>query len=400
MTGLRVSLLALGVAVAASALFPGCSSDAVTFDETMGPPPAEGAGGEGDDGAAGGETTGAGGSGGEGVWTPPDGDPIEAEALTWTFIEFPESRCRDGSSTGIGVSLNPESNRVMIFLEGGGACFNRLTCAANPSSFDSEDFDGFDGGLFDRDNEDNPVADYNFVYVPYCTGDVHAGDNPAGVVEGLGEQMFVGYANMRLYLDRVVPTFLEADKVLLTGISAGGFGAFATADLVQRTFGPTEVVVLDDSGPPMRPPALASCLQEEWRTLWGLDNTVLADCGANCQDSSDFLVDFALHLTDTYPNNHFGLFSRRADSVIRTFYGAGRNECAGGLTPISEDDFTDGLDGFRTEVEGRNFGTYYQNGSQHTVLRSDGLYRTEVGEVPLTTWIADLLEGRTSNVSP
>src|SRR5690348_4731360 len=48
------------------------------------------------------------------------GAPITTPANQWTWVDFPEALCRDGSSTGIGVRLNPNSNKVAIYLEGGG----------------------------------------------------------------------------------------------------------------------------------------------------------------------------------------------------------------------------------------------------------------------------------------
>ena len=33
-----------------------------------------------------------------------------------------------------------------------------------------------EGGIFDFARADNPFADYCFIYVPLCTGDVHLGD--------------------------------------------------------------------------------------------------------------------------------------------------------------------------------------------------------------------------------
>ena len=52
------------------------------------------------------------------------------------------------------------------------------------------------------------VAGWNLFFVPYCTGDLHAGNNPrAGGGNGVpADQSFVGYANMAHYLKRIVPT--------------------------------------------------------------------------------------------------------------------------------------------------------------------------------------------------
>ena len=59
------------------------------------------------------------------------GAPITAPAKTWTWVNFPDAVCDDGSPTGIGVSLNPASKDILIFLQGGGACWDYDSCAVS-----------------------------------------------------------------------------------------------------------------------------------------------------------------------------------------------------------------------------------------------------------------------------
>jgi len=380
----------LGLASAGATLLA-CGGGEVEFEN-------EGAGGNS---GTGGSTTsvGGGGDGGAGGTIITDGDPIEAPANAWTWVDFPDAKCRDGSTTGIGVNLNPDSTEVAIFLMGGGACWTGLTCASNPSSYGSADFNGMNlgSGIFDRTNADNPIADWNLIFVPYCTGDVHAGSNPDGMVAG-SPQMFVGYDNIKAYLNRIVPTFPNATKVLLTGSSAGGFGAASTSYLVQRTFGDVEVVTLDDAGPAMRGEYLAPCLQTAWRDTWGLDETFLGACGSNCPDDSDFLVDYVKWVSDEYPTRRSALLSTTGDQVIRGFFGLGENECAS-LSPMSTQKFQEGLNAFADEVQDNpQFGIYYAPGSVHTFLGGSGYYNTEVNGVRLVDFVSDLIDGTTSQV--
>ena len=92
-----------------------------------------------------------------------------------------------GESSGTGDNAtgmrHGSSDRLVIYFEGGGACFDAATCLLNDgfSNFNAPQFTAWantlgGGGMFDADAADNPVADWNFVYVPYCTNDVHAGD--------------------------------------------------------------------------------------------------------------------------------------------------------------------------------------------------------------------------------
>jgi hypothetical protein len=95
-----------------------------------------------------------------------DGDPITGTDKTWTWIPFPDTQCRDGSPAGVSVNLNSGSNKVMIFLEGGGACFSADTCGSNPANVPTTAQKPANvTGVFDRANTQNPVGDWNFVYV-------------------------------------------------------------------------------------------------------------------------------------------------------------------------------------------------------------------------------------------
>jgi hypothetical protein len=347
-------------------------------------------------------------------------------ADTWTWVPFDQALCRDYTSTGIGLNVHPGATKLMIFLEGGGACFNALTCNPNlyPAHFDATTFTDLtttgylgssDSGVFNRADPANPVKDWNFVYVPYCTGDVHAGDQPAGTVPGvfvpdggLQSQAFVGYRNIGLYLARIVPTFPDATQVLLTGASAGGFGAAANYIRVAKAFGSVPVYLLDDSGPLMDSPHVAQCLSSEWVSLWGLDKTVLADCGSDCSNNGHYFIDYAKHAASAYPQIPMGLIDSTGDSVITQFFGFGGMSCTAIGVPETAADFAAGLQDIRAQLAGNpNFGAYVFSGTRHTTLESTTNLDAQTvpaagdaGTVALTDWIAQLLAGQVTNAGP
>src|SRR5262249_29862487 len=237
---------------------------------------------------------------------PTSGQPLTAPDMMWTYTDFPDTKCRDGSPAGLAVSLNSASTKVMIFLQGGGACFDSVTCGTNPTNTSAQKT-AQTAGVFDRSNAANPVKDWNFVFIPYCTGDTFIGTKDDGMVQGVtGMQHFMGRPNMEKFLNRIVPTFPKATQVLLTGVSAGGFGAASNSYLVQRAFGSVPVTMIDDSGPPMSSMYIPTCLQQKWRTTWGLDGSLLADCGASCPNKDDFTMDytkFVMKLADMRGGN-------------------------------------------------------------------------------------------------
>ncbi len=346
--------------------------------------------------------------------SPADAAPNFGQPITgltpgsWTWVDFPNAHCRDGTATGIGVSPSSTgSAKLMIFLEGGGACFNSTTCGTNPSHFDAVTFGAqFSAGesnlgIFSRADTSNPVADWNMVYVPYCTGDVHAGAAPNQTVPGvIGAQQFVGYTNMTQYLSRIVPTFPSVTRVLLTGQSAGGFGAALEYVQTTRFFGQTPVDLLDDSGPLFGNTYLAACLQEQMTALWGMSSTFIAqDCGSDCNDPTNDLLLYWKHLPKTYPSARFGFVDSTGDSVISSFFGFGANDCKSfiALTPSQ---YEAGLLDMRTQVSANaNAGSFLFGGTAHTSLVSAYTTRT-VANVKLEDWVTSLVTSSVANVGP
>ena len=341
------------------------------------------------------------------------GEPVSAPANAWTWVDVPDVKCRNGSASGFGVRLKPGSKKLFIYLQGGGACFNNLTCSVNPTSFGTGDFDGWKStqggtGIMSDTNAANPVKDWNAVFLPYCSGDIFGGSAPSSnVPSGPQGQTFTGATNMLAYLKRIVPTFPEVDQVLLTGSSAGGFGAAVNYDRVAQAFCPRPVVLVDDAGPVMSDTYLPPCLQKRFRDVWNLNAGLPAGC-TNCSDpvTSGGLVNVLPHLASKYPQGRFGLVSADQDSTIRFFMSFGNDNCQN-------------IDGFPSDYAGPKFsqglaelrdtylkptaiaGTYYVPGTTHTFLGTDTFYSTTVQNVTLPNWIAALLKGDPpTNVGP
>ena len=325
-------------------------------------------------------------------------EPLQPTAMQWQYFEIPGTKCLDGKPAGFSVNFNPDSTKLMVYLEGGGACFNTYC----DSLFTPGPNQPTTGGVFDRTNTANPVKDWTWVYVPYCSGDVYAGQADAMLAGKM--RSFNGYGNMTAFLERWVPSF-HADQVLLTGSSAGGFGAAVNFPQTQHAFGATPVTLIDDSGPPMTSDVFPPCLQTLWRTTWGLDKTILAECGSDCSDNTNFIADTLDHMRKEFPDMHGGLFSSTADQTIRAFAGygwsGGYNMCKDTPNAVTATVFQQGLDELRTNVmKTPGFGTFYITGSSHTILRSAGYYSTKIGDATVASWVGGTLAGTTANLGP
>ncbi len=330
--------------------------------------------------------------------------PIDVSVLepgVWSWFQFPNTVCRDGSQTGFSVNVSPSgSKKIMFFLEGGGACFDELSCAGNLSHVQSTSVST--GGVFDRTNDENPFEEYTMVDVPYCTGDVHAGNNPDGGVGGQ-KQQFVGYPNTGYFLRKIAASFPDTEALVFAGSSAGGFGVAANYGQALAAFPSIPVFLLDDSGPFMRQPPLAHCLQSEFANVWGLDRSVLAECGADCEGQDDWMLALARHWV-TRSKYATGLISATGDGTISLFWGFGANDCTSPIPlPISAADFAAGLTDIETQMEpDENFGAYLYGGSNHTVLEDGLFYSTTVdGGGSIAQWARTLVEAnQVTNVGP
>jgi hypothetical protein len=182
------------------------------------------------------------------------------------------------------------------------------------------------GGFFDRTAAANPFRDYSYVYVPYCTGDIHAGDSVTTL--GTATAHFVGYANLTAYLARLVPTFPSASSIVLAGSSAGGFGALYNWDHVQAAFPGVPMTLIDDSGTLMPPDILSKGFgQSAQAAAWNTAATQPPGC-TGCAADFDALYDY---YAQEFPTARASLLSYVQDSTLPSYYG------------IAEADFETGL---------------------------------------------------------
>jgi len=318
----------------------------------------------------------------------------------WVYVPVDGARCMNGSPTGIGVNLGT-SGDLVIYLEGGGACFNSSTCShvAHPSGWGPDNFDSeitpYNIGIFDRIDDANPLRDATFVFVPYCTGDVHAGSNPTG----MGNRAFVGYANVGHDLDLIVPQSTQVKRVVLTGSSAGGFGALLNYDRTQVAFGTTPVLLVDDSGPPLGDNYLTPCLQQLFRTTWNLDAALPAGCTTCTQADGGGLANALGYLADAYPDRRFGLVTANRDGVVRSFFGYGYPDCVAGAAgnPMPETEFAAGITELRDQTLANhpNFRVYTKDSGQHVwLLFEPGKIspRTDGTGKHLSDWLSEMLD--------
>jgi hypothetical protein len=160
--------------------------------------------------------------------------------------------------------------------------------------------------------------------------------------------------------------------------------------------------MIDDSGPAMSNKYIPPCLSNLERTLWGLDNTILKLCGADCPAGGDFAIDYAKHVAKISNGAVGGLIESNQDAVIRAFYGIGtdngKNDCMGALFTTSMDGmlFEQGLLDYRmlmTQIY-PNFSTYFPASTQHTWLTGASVFTQTTDNVKMIDWVTSIIAGK------
>jgi hypothetical protein len=251
--------------------------------------------------------------------------------LTWTWVPVAGSVCSDGSSTGIGVERAAgASPNVLVFLDGGGACWDYVTCwqlhtsSSGPfgaAELDARIRDRRAGSILDRDLPGNPYKDYTFVFVPYCTGDVHSGATsptyfPSGRPWYHHGRVNVSKAFELLATAADVPA---PAKVVVSGASAGGFGSLLAFKKAKAAWPGAKAYLVDDSGPPLA--NIPEATLAAWQLAWDLGTVVADVCGAACATLPPTLAPVIPALAAAYPADRFALLSSTQDEVIRAFFG-------------------------------------------------------------------------------
>ena len=404
--GARAALLVLSIlalAACGGGDAPPIEPDAGALPVDAGPPPGRDAGPRTDAGPVMPMDPGACDTWG----SAPEGAPLEGLSEgRWTWVDVPEAHCMDGSSTGFGVRLGT-SPRLMMYLEGGGLCFDAVTCAgvANPDGFSATRFRAVESdldayGIFSKTDASNPFRDWTVVYVPYCSGDVHGGTR----VDGFEGREQVGYLNVGRFLSRLVPTFRDVhpvERAVLIGASAGGLGALANYDQVQRAFECTPVDLIDDSGPILGDDTLRPCLQQKAIDLFGLP--VPADCPQCALPDGGGLSSLWTYLTLRYPERRFALLSNTRDQTMRQFFGIGLSPRCNFPIGMSGEVYEAGLIDLRDRVLSPHdrIHTFFVDGDRHTFVYEQ-LGRVTSGGTTLSAWLGAMLDGDASwsNVAP
>lgn len=299
-----------------------------------------------------------------------------------------DCQCADGSEYSFYVrDADPE--RVLLYFQGGGACFTAETCAFATGSYkstttaDDAPVGRAATGIFDLDAPDNPFAGYSIVFVPYCTGDVFLGDRANDYGNGVVVE-HRGFVNATAAFDEMVRRFPDATEIFVTGSSAGGIPSPLFAGLAADAYPQARVTGLADAAGAYPDVAgVNAFIGGVWGSLasvpaWGST----ADVTQETWSIPGLFTRAGLE----HPDLVLARYDNAYDRVQATF---------AALAGVGADDLLTLIDANEAAVEaaGVDLDAFVAPGTDHTVLMSPEMYSLEVEGTRFVDWLTDLVVG-------
>jgi hypothetical protein len=238
----------------------------------------------------------------------------------WQKIELPELTCGNGSQYKFFVNYSDKSNNTVLLFEGGGACWDFASCsggvrgAANATGIPDTHMDRAQYMNLLRRDETNPLKDWNMVFVPYCTGDVHTGSKVATYANPDGGAALtyrhVGHDNMLAIVAWMKTQFTPIPKLLVTGYSAGGIAALQNYYYIREGLPAQCGYLLNDSGPAFHSDGPSKQVQAQTRGAWGIDALLEDFKGTLPVSLAELKADVGLlntALADKYPGDRLSM---------------------------------------------------------------------------------------------
>lgn len=332
--------------------------------------------------------------------------PDNPKVGRWYYVT-PEGAVNSDGTPWCGQLKLGRENRVMVYLLGGGVSLDEYSASQSYTAVGNSAFyyDRDDGvsdarlknGIGSND-ERNPFRDWTTIVVPYTTADFHAGAGEAGYTAQDGSTQVIhhnGYANCTALLKKVSPLVGEPDALLITGYSAGGFGAAMLAEDIIGYFPETENITVCVDG--------ALLVNENWkgvaRDRWHAPEKILErmTTGNLCLDHLSALHEARgnVKILFTCSTRDGGLAKYQSYIDGNTY---APSEAYG---DVMEENLRVTVAALQENIPGCgvyiwNHIPYTNSGTltKHTILYSKALFEPVSADVSIAEWISDAVDGR------
>ena len=309
--------------------------------------------------------------------TAPEPTDAPVVAPTWETVDAPsDCMCADGSAFHFYLR-EASPTKVLFYLEGGGACFSGDMCKPGSGTY-SETISPISKledspGIFDFANPENPFADYSVVYVPYCTGDVHAGNITKDYGNGVVTQ-HKGFINASNALNTMIKRFPNTTQLVVAGSSAGSFPTPVFAGMAGDQLPNADLKVFADSSGAV-PDAMGFVIGN-WGTLETLPDWPEIEGLTVDQFTPAYTF---IKAAEHNPKIRFARHDFAFDNVLSSF---------ARMAGLSPDDLVSVMRTNEAKVEatGVNVANWISPGDDHTIAVRDEFYTEEMNGVRFVDW--------------
>ncbi|GAA6735217.1 hypothetical protein Thermus77359_04420 [Thermus oshimai] len=300
----------------------------------------------------------------------------------WQEVQVPGGVCSDGSPYRFYVSPG-DPKRVVLDFQGGGACWDAATCGPASQTYrkkvDPQEL-LLAQGIYNRMSIANPFFGWTHIFVPYCTGDLHVGQ--ATVDYGGFRVHHQGARNALAVLEYLFRNHPQAERVFVTGCSAGAYGAVFWADKVLSTYKNAQVALCGDAG--------VGVATEDFPgfRVWNPRYPDLPGLSPRPQVAEIYAA-----LAQAYPKAAIAQYTTALDGTQIFFYGLMKGE----RTPseaTAREWAARALQAVTLPAQAQNYTFFLAAGSQHCILPRPELYTLKVGETGFLDWLRALSEGK------
>ena len=314
-----------------------------------------------------------------------------------------ETRCADGSPFKFFVYPGDPA-KLLVEFEGGGACWDDATCATPiytrrvTADLPALEQRGLLPGIYDRNNPENPFRDWTHIYVPYCTGDLHWGNNARTYSGPTGPYtvQHKGAVNASAALSWAYQNVAAPSKLFVAGCSAGGYASIFWSPRLMQAYSGASAAQFSDSAAGIVPPGFFMTPLTNWgaNSMW--PDFIPALSLGSLDTSRVTMAEFYSGVAGYYPLSAFSQFNWLADTTQVLFYGLTKGGSA------SPDEWAAQMQASIATIRSANanFFAYSAPGTQHCVINSPALYSTNVGGVRLVDWLRNLAETRSPGSVP
>jgi hypothetical protein len=282
-----------------------------------------------------------------------------------------------------------QSKKIVIDFIGGGACWNANTCSKKTATFvDSVDYirkraqQGLNG-IYNHQNPDNPIKDWNHLIIPYCTGDVHWGENDTTYTDDQGQKFIIhhrGATNTKAALNWLTQEIHHQEKILITGCSAGSYGSIYWTPTITEIFPHAKIYQLGDSGTGIVTESFLNTSHEKWN----IDHNApfwIPDLNPNHNSWKKINLDHIYKsIGKYYPEIKLSQFSFTQDDVQKFFY-----ELMRGDTKVWSEHLQQSFYNIENNLE--NFIFYREKGTQHCTIPYPNFYEKNSQKTSKSDWL-------------